>query len=84
MRAAEDSMQWRCVDDEHDKCPTRNDPNEVVLVTNYVFPERETVFSLHREYLRKVMRERRKGGTKEKLLLTLKHCIKNIDKYTVH
>lgn len=69
MRAAEDNMEWRRVYDEHDKCPTRNDPDEVVLVANYVFPEWEAVFSLHREYLRKVIRERRKGGTKEKLCL---------------
>ena len=68
MRAAEDSVEWRCVDDEHDKRTTRNDPEEVVLVTNYIFPERETVFSLHSEYLRKAVRERKKGG-KEKLCL---------------
>lgn len=62
MRAAEDCMEWRYVDDEHNKGPTRKDPNEVVLVTNYVFPERETVFSLHRKYLCKVVSERKKGG----------------------
>ena len=68
MRAAEDCVEWRYVDNEHDQCSTRNDPDEVVLVTDYVLPERETVSSLHREYLRMVVRERKKGG-KEKLCL---------------
>lgn len=62
MRAAEDCVEWRYVDDEHDECPTRNDPDEVVLVTNNAFPEWETVSSLHREYLRRVVRGRKKGG----------------------
>ena len=66
MRATEDSVEGRCVNDEHDKCPTRNDSDEVVPVTNYAFPKREAVFILHREYLRKVVRERRKVS-KEKL-----------------
>ena len=36
-------MERRRVDNEHDKRPTRNDPDEVVLVADYIFPERETV-----------------------------------------
>jgi hypothetical protein len=52
VRAAEDVVErWR-VDNEHDKCPAGNDPDEVVLVADYAFPERETVLCLDREDLR--------------------------------
>ena len=40
MRATEDSVEGRSVNGEHDKCPTRNDSDEVVPVTDYAFPGR--------------------------------------------
>ena len=46
-------MEWRCIDDEHDKSTTRNDPDEVVLVANYAFPEWETNLCLDSKDLRK-------------------------------
>jgi hypothetical protein len=52
---AENRMEWRCVDDEHDKSATRNDPDEVVLVANYVFSERKTNFRLDSKDLRKAV-----------------------------
>ena len=55
MGTTENRMEWRCVDDEHDKSATRNDPNEVVLVTYYVFPERKTNFCFDSKDLRKVV-----------------------------
>ena len=48
-------MEWRCVDDEHDKSTTRNDPDEVVLVANYAFPERKTKFCFDGKDLRNVV-----------------------------
>ena len=42
----------RRVDNNHDKRAARNDPDEVVLVADYVFPERETVLCFDREHLR--------------------------------
>jgi hypothetical protein len=48
-------MEWRCVDDEHDKSATRKDPNEVVLVVNYAFPERKTNFCLDSKDLREAV-----------------------------
>jgi hypothetical protein len=48
-------MEWRCVDDEHDKSTTCNDPDEVVLVANDVFPERKTSFCLDSKDLRKAV-----------------------------
>jgi len=48
-------MEWRCVDDEHDKSTTRKDPNEVVLVANYAFPEWETNLCLDSKDLRKAV-----------------------------
>src|ERR1700679_1095552 len=76
-------MEWRGVDDEHDKGTTRNDPDEVVLVANYVFPERKTNFCFDS----KDLRARRLGGCQtdaKNLPLTLKHWVKKIDKYTIY
>ena len=42
MRTAENGVEWWCVDEEHDKSTSRKDPDEVVLVANYTFPERKT------------------------------------------
>ena len=39
------------VDEEHDKCATRKDPDKVVLVANYAFSEWETEPCLDREDL---------------------------------
>ena len=48
-------MEWRCVDDKHYESATRNDPNEVVLVANYAFPEREADFCLDSKDLREAV-----------------------------
>jgi hypothetical protein len=58
VRAAKDMMERRRVDNEHDKRAACNDPDEVVLVANYVFPERETIFRLNRKDLRRQGGER--------------------------
>jgi len=44
-------MERRRVDNEHDKRAARNDPDEVVLVADYIFPERKTVLRFDREDL---------------------------------
>jgi hypothetical protein len=36
-------VERRRVDNDHDKRAACNDPDEVVLVADYMFPERETV-----------------------------------------
>jgi hypothetical protein len=59
-------MEWRCVDEEHNKCATGEDPNEVVLVVNYVFPERETEFCLDREDLRNAVDEHKSGDRRDR------------------
>jgi hypothetical protein len=56
MGTAENRMEWRCVDDEHDKSTTRNNPDEVVLVANYVFPEWKTNFCLDSKDLHQAVR----------------------------
>lgn len=55
MGTAENRMEWRCVDDKHYESATRNDPNEVVLVANYAFPEREADFCLDSKDLREAV-----------------------------
>lgn len=42
MGSTENGVEWRCVNEEHHKGASRKDPDEVVLVANYVFPERKT------------------------------------------
>ena len=44
-------MERRRVDNEHDKRAARNDPDEVILVADNMFPERETVLRFDREDL---------------------------------
>ena len=56
MRAAEDMLERRRVDNEHDECGARNDADEVILVADYAFPERETVLCFDREDLRNARR----------------------------
>jgi hypothetical protein len=51
VRPAKDMMEWRRVDNKHDKRAARNDPDEVVLVADYIFPERETILRFDREDL---------------------------------
>jgi hypothetical protein len=46
-------MEWRYVDDEHNKGATSNDPNEVVLVADYAFTEWEMEPCLDSKNLRK-------------------------------
>jgi hypothetical protein len=69
MRAAKDGVEWRRVNEEHDQCAARKYPNKVVLIANDALPERETVFRLDREDLRKAVskredRERRSIGVR--------------------
>jgi len=52
---AENGVEWRCVDDEHDKSASRNDPDEVVLVANYAFPEWKTKSCFDSKDLRKAV-----------------------------
>ena len=80
MRATENGVEWRCVDEEHDKSASSNDPDEVVLVANYVFPERKTDSCLNSKDLFKAVGGRQRG--QKNAPLTLKHWVKKIDKYT--
>lgn len=80
MRAAKDSMERWNVDKEHNKCPACKNPDEVVQVANNGFPEREFVFRLHRKNLCGVGIRRCENIRMS--LLTLKHCVKNTDRYT--
>jgi hypothetical protein len=49
-------VEWRRVDDEHNKGTASKNPNEVVLVANYAFPERETESCFDSKNLRKAGR----------------------------
>jgi hypothetical protein len=44
-------MEWRCVDQEHDKCATCKDPEKVVLIANNGFPEWQVESRLDRKNL---------------------------------
>jgi hypothetical protein len=83
MRAAKDGVEWRRVSEEHDKCAARNDAHEVVLVANYAFPERETVPGLDGEDLGEAVSQRKITKIRNPRR-TLKHCVKNIDRYAMH
>jgi hypothetical protein len=54
---AENRVEWWGVDEEHDQRASRKDPDEVVLVANYMFPERKTGFCLDSKDLCKVVGE---------------------------
>jgi hypothetical protein len=41
VRTSENGVKWPCIDDKNNK-GTGKDPNKVVFVANYAFPERET------------------------------------------
>lgn len=82
MGTTENRMEWRCIDDEHDKSTTRNNPDKVVLVANYAFPERETNLCLDSKDLRGAVE--RVSNWCQNLPLTLKHWVKKIDKYTIY
>lgn len=51
MRAAEDSMERRDVDKEHDKCASCKDPDKVVFIADDGFSEWEVEFRLDRKNL---------------------------------
>jgi len=68
---AENGLEWRSVDDEHDQSASRKDPDEVILVVNDVFPERKTDFCLDSKDLCKEVGGRQRGHKSSPL--TLKH-----------
>ena len=80
MRTAENGVEWRCIDEEHDKSASRKDPDEVVLVADYIFPERKTDSCLDSKDLFKAVGGCQRG--QKNSTLTLKHWVKKIDKYT--